>query len=241
MKIEKISDTQIRCTLTPTDLADRHLKLSELAYGTEKARSLFQDMVKQAFSEFGFEIDNTPLMIEAIPTADSIVLIITKVEDPEELDTRFSKFAPSPSSYSDGFDNFSKAPFVDKLEGSERLQNLQNQDLAFTDSIQHNNATEKADSNIRLFSFPSFDITIKAARLLSGIYDGSNTLFKDPSDGFYVLAISQSEHSEQDFNRICNMLSEYASLEKVTGATLAYLQEHCDTIFSLSAVQALSK
>ena len=35
-------------------------------------------------------------MIEAIPlNAECIVLIITKVEDPEELDTRFSKFAPS--------------------------------------------------------------------------------------------------------------------------------------------------
>ena len=34
-------------------------------------------------------------MIEAIPVnAESVFLIITKVEDPEELDTRFSKFAP---------------------------------------------------------------------------------------------------------------------------------------------------
>ena len=42
-----------------------------------------------------FEADNIPLMIEAIPVStESIILIITKVEDPEELDTRFSKFAP---------------------------------------------------------------------------------------------------------------------------------------------------
>ena len=35
-------------------------------------------------------------MIEAIPlNSETILLIITKVEDPEELDTRFSKFAPS--------------------------------------------------------------------------------------------------------------------------------------------------
>ena len=38
MKIEKVSENQIRCTLTREDLADRQLKLSELAYGTEKAR-----------------------------------------------------------------------------------------------------------------------------------------------------------------------------------------------------------
>ncbi len=52
-------------------------------------------MMQQANIQFGFEADNIPLMIEAIPVnAESIILIITKVEDPEELDTRFSKFAP---------------------------------------------------------------------------------------------------------------------------------------------------
>ena len=34
MKIEKINDNQIRCTLTRDDLNNRQLKLSELAYGT---------------------------------------------------------------------------------------------------------------------------------------------------------------------------------------------------------------
>lgn len=67
MKIEKISDNQIRCTLTRADLADRQLQLSELAYGTEKAKSLFRDMMQQAAFEFGFEAEDIPLMIEAIP------------------------------------------------------------------------------------------------------------------------------------------------------------------------------
>ena len=118
MKIEKISDNQIRCTLTRADLADRQLQLSELAYGTEKAKSLFRDMMQQAAFEFGFEAEDIPLMIEAIPSADSIVLIITKVEDPEELDTRFSKFAPS--SIADA----KKKNTPGKLEGAEGLLDL---------------------------------------------------------------------------------------------------------------------
>lgn len=90
MKIEKVNENQIRCTLTREDLASRELKISELAYGTEKAKSLFRDMMQQANFEFGFEAEDIPLMIEAIPlNADCIVLIITKVEDPDELDTRF--------------------------------------------------------------------------------------------------------------------------------------------------------
>ena len=85
MKIEKLSENQIRCTLNKSDLAARQLKISELAYGTEKAKKLFRDMMQQAQIQFGFEADNIPLMIEAIPVStESIILIITKVEYPEE-------------------------------------------------------------------------------------------------------------------------------------------------------------
>lgn len=50
-------------------------------------------MIQQAAQEVGFEAEDIPLMVEAIPlSSESIMLIVTKVEDPEELDTRFSKF-----------------------------------------------------------------------------------------------------------------------------------------------------
>ena len=78
MKIEKVNDNQIRCTLTREDLEDRHIKISELAYGSAKAKSLFKDMVEQANYEFGFETNDIPLMVEAIPLpSESIALIIS--------------------------------------------------------------------------------------------------------------------------------------------------------------------
>ena len=122
MKIEKVNDHQIRCTLTKQDLANRHLKLSELAYGTEKAKMLFQDMMQQANYEFGFESDDIPLMIEAIPTAaGTMILNITKVEYPEELDTRFSKFSDMPDEY----DNYTQDDMQDAFsEGADDILDL---------------------------------------------------------------------------------------------------------------------
>ena len=103
MRIEKVSDNQIRCTLTGEDLARRQLKISELAYGSDKARQLFRDLMQEASLQFGFEAENIPLMIEAIPlNSECIVLIVTKVEDPEELDTRFSSFSPAIQSEAGG-------------------------------------------------------------------------------------------------------------------------------------------
>ena len=220
MKIEKINDNQIRCTLTRADLAARHLKLSELAYGTEKAKMLFHDMMQQASSEFGFEADDIPLMIEAIPASpDSIVLIITKVDNPEELDTRFSKFAPLE-------DSDTKQAMLEKLE---------------TAGKEDTKKDVPAKPAIRLFSFSNLDSVIHAARLLHPMYHGANTLYKNETNGIFILALAQSAHTNSEFSKICNMLSEYGSFEKASGAVLAYLEEHCQTVISADAVRHLAE
>ncbi len=251
MKIEKLNDNQIRCTLTPADLEERQLKLSELAYGTEKAKSLFHDMMQQAAHEFGFEANDTPLMIEAIPTSpDSIVLIITKVEDPEELDTRFAKFSPSPQNGSSGKKNISVFDHLKKLEGAEEFLNLlkqmknavsaapENISADMTEETAPEESEEKSPS-IRMFSFSTLDSAIRASRLLVSMYQGSNTLYKDETNDIYILALSQSAHTASDFNKICNMLSEYGLSEQGNSAALAFLEEHCSVIASQNAVQTL--
>lgn len=79
-----------------------------------------------------FHAEDLPLMIEAIPIpGGSIVLIITKVEDPEELDTRFSNFSPDESDdYQDNYDEF----FDDMDDISD--DTLMEDDSALTDLFQ---------------------------------------------------------------------------------------------------------
>ena len=182
MKIEKLNENQIRCTLTHADLAARHLKLSELAYGTEKAKSLFRDMMQQASFDFGFEAENIPLMIEAIPSSsDSIVLIITKVEDPEELDTRFSKFTPAEENDPLNLET------LEKLEGADEFLNLLNkvkEAATGTHTATNNEETQNAPAfSVRIFSFETLDGVIRASRLIAPVYRGSNTLYKDADEG----------------------------------------------------------
>jgi negative regulator of genetic competence, sporulation and motility len=68
-----------------------------------------------------------------------------------------------------------------------------------------------------------------------------NTLYKDDIAELYILAMTQTEHSTSDFNRICNMLSEYGCAEPGDGATLAFLEEHCTAILPKDALQTLGQ
>lgn len=252
MKIEKINENQIRCTLTRDDLATRQIKLSELAYGTEKAKSLFRDMMMQAQAEYGFEADNIPLMIEAIPiTPDSIVLIITKVEDPEELDTRFSKFAPGSddeplphpdmpdvTGADDILDLFQKLceSKLKKMSGPKK--GAAEKPSEKTQETPPEVSDEKAPDLTRLFAFHDLDTVIEASRGLNGCYDGQNTLYKDKQKD-YLLILHQTGSAPEDFNKVCNILTEYGSGKACTAAGEAYLQEHGEIIVADRALQQL--
>lgn len=253
MKIEKINDNQIRCTLTSDDLAKRQIRISELAYGTEKAKNLFRDMMQQAHYQFGFDADNIPLMIEAIPASpDSIVLIITKVEDPEELDTRFSKFAPTPESVSNAFDELHFEGADDIIDIFKKIYEAKAKALAKkkaaaapADEAEKTAEAPEAEpvpvDLVRLYEFPHLDAVIDAAVSLNHFYTGENSLYKDEKHGVYLLVLHQSSHTPEEFNKVCNVLSEYAGGQTYSAASEAYLQEHKDIVIAQNAVQQLSE
>jgi len=249
MKIEKISDNQIRCILTQKDLAEREIKFSELAYGSDKAKTLFHDMMFQAATEFGFETNDIPLMIEAIPlSADSIILIITKVEDPEELDTRFAKFSQADTvdtSDSGSSLNLPKSEGADGILGLfNKLRDSQNKlesDSTPTETIDENKELHLPINLTRLYKFPHLDAVMRVARILTEHYNGSNSLYKDDSTKEYHLIISKSDHSPEIFNKICNILSEYGTNQNFTTSIAAFYAEHMECIIANEALQKLSQ
>ena len=277
MKIERISDNQIRCTLTAKDLEERHIRLSELAYGSEKAKALFRDLMTAAMREYGFTNEqNIPLMIEAVPDrGNQLILTITKVEDPEELDTRFARFSPTKevadpqgepeiSGADDILDVFRKLKSTLKNAARNAAENSTKEKdpgrAEETGSAEEAGAAEDRaaaktpaqrprrtrntrtqDINLaRLYTFTDLDTLIDAAAALGGFYEGVNSLYRMRATGEYRLAVHQSGHSPEDFNRICNVLTEYGKGENWTAPAEAHLAELEEHVLMGNALQKLS-
>jgi adapter protein MecA 1/2 len=242
MKIEKVNENQIRCTLTRDDLVSRELKISELAYGTEKAKNLFRDMMRQANYEFGFEAEDIPLMIEAVPlNADCIVLIITKVEDPDELDTRFSRFAPSVTEEDmeedDGYEDMNDTEVMDLFH------RIQSDKQAVANAFQPggNIPAPAADSGkrTRLFRIASIGLVMTVSQIIAPNYRGQSTLYKDASSDSYLLLLTQGEDTDASFDRACNIVSEYGAPQHATPGSTTFLAEHCECLIESNAVLSL--
>lgn len=240
MKIEKINDNQIRCTLTREDLAKRELKISELVYGSEKAKSLFRDMMTQANYEFGFEADDIPLMIEAIPiSAESIVLIITKVEDPEELNPRLARFAPSATEEDEDIEGEDSDEIMDLFH---RIQEASQDVEAEEEQVPPVPQVESVSDNpplSRTFLFPNLQTVMDVAQLTGPYFQGENSLYKLDNPKGYLLLVTLGTEPKNHFSKLCNILSEYGQLKRDLAFTKAFLEEHHTPLIAQNALQRL--
>lgn len=264
MKFERINENQIRCTLNKADLADRDLLIHELAYGTPKAKELFREMMQQASYEVGFEAEDIPLMIEAIPVSpDCLVLIITKVEDPEELDTRFSKFT-KPHSFDLGpeeeddsseeeedietiYDQANEGPSV-PFGANGSISDALNLLAPITNAIKHAQDTANAHKEKaaeereiqKVFLFKNIKTIMELAPKLHSIYKEENSLYKDKENHSYYLFLNKGSADPVKFQQICSLLSEYGKRIPYTYASTSYYKEHFDTIIEKKAIKVLA-
>ena len=234
MKIEKIDDNSIKCTLSSLDLSSRNLNLRDMTYGSQAAKRLFNEMMQKAKEEVGFSIENTPLMIEAIPLQGGAVqLIISKVDDPEELDTRFSKFSAAGS----GQNGWISELATQILEGAQDLMK-QLKETEEEPGVAEEKK-ESGDEGIRLYRFRTLDRVIDAAKAVSYCDLGANSLYKAEDKKGYYLSLHSKGDDIDSLNRAANLLLEYG--ERVNGgsATEAYYKEHMEQLIQENALQKL--
>ena len=108
-------------------------------------------MMQEGSIELGFESDNIPLMIEAIPISnDCLVLVVTKVEDPDELDTRFSRFSKInvDDSFDEDFSDIDDTDFeeMDFLDDEDDID-MDDEPLPFSPSSDFDNADSDASTS----------------------------------------------------------------------------------------------
>lgn len=254
LRIERISENQIRCILTKSDLEEHQVLLNELAFGTDNAKDLFRDMMAQASDEVGFEAEDIPLMIEAIPvSSEKLVLIITKMDNPEELDDKFSKYikpleALADLNLDDDDDSISDDESADDddtytldtmLKETRRILERTHLDKEIPKKKKQD-AKEALPETHRIYRFPSLAQTIDAAMKICTIYKGENILYKDPEDNFYYLVMERGEHCQEDFHQMGNILSEFGLRIPYSYGASAYFEEHFTKILEHNALQTLS-
>lgn len=213
MKIERISENQLKLTLTKDDLKERDIQLEDLITPSEKTQKLFHDIMEQALDESDFISENTPLMVEAVPAgADGIMIIVTKVSNKDKN----GKTGGNLLSQAQEMRRWKKKPMDTMEHGAEQ------------------------NSDILIYSFPALDDVINVSLRLDGKFKGESAVYKNENKYFLVLQ-GDTYTAEESSEELELVLKEYGQKHVSTPLAKYYLLEHGETIIGDKAVKALAK
>lgn len=216
MKAERINKNQIRFTLNKADLQARQLKITDLSYGSDKTKALFDDMMQQAITEFGFDATSgKPLMIEAIPISEeSLMITVTQVNGHEDLLSLFR----------------SNLPGVDEGAGETTFN--------FDQKESTNTQADRKETSI-IYTFSSFQDVLAAARLISPSLRLRNMLYRDEKNGIYYLHLQYSRLNSQ-IRYVMTLLTEYAANVSKDPLWISHIHEHYRLAVHSRALQHLA-
>lgn len=88
MKIERISHNKIKVTLSIDDLEQWNIDIENLSYNSPETQEMFWNMMKRAETETGFYVDDSQLIVEAMPLqSEGFVIIITRVDEEDDFES----------------------------------------------------------------------------------------------------------------------------------------------------------
>lgn len=212
MKIERVSENQLKLTLTRADLVERDLKLEDLINPSEKTQKLFRDIMEQALDEYDFINETTPLMVEAAPVGvDGIMIIVTKIDQKSKNENP-----------------------MDLLSKNRETHKWKKKSIDIFEAKNDNN------EDLLIFSFETLDDVIHASLRLDDCYRGESELFKS-NERFFLVLQADTYTADENNDCIELILDEFGQKHISTSLAKYYLLEHGETMIKENAVETLAK
>ena len=181
MRMEKINEHQVRCLISNQDLLARHLTAGELRYGAPEVRALFSEVLQTASRQYGFNKEEYPVMIEAVPVNEGLLIVLSAVENPEETDPHFAHF----------HEEEEESP----IEG---------------DTLFQMPADQMPDIRHTVFRFTGIDDAVAFSRRAGG-FEGESRLYRgDEPHEFFMILMRPEGMEASDFITRMNQLVEYS-------------------------------
>lgn len=231
MDIERLSENQLRLTLTKEDLKERDIKLEEIMLRTSDIQDLVKELMENSLEEYDFIVDNMTLMVETSLMGHDIIIVVTRITEGEgeEYDNFTSnvKKVIDKEKSNDDYTVFNKKSTRTKKWNDDYFENDK--------IIEDNN-----DTRLLVYSFEKLDHIINLAIRINSNYSGESSVYKIENQYFLILSRASYDHKSEE-NLLKYILQEYGERYVSNTHSSAYLLERGDVIMRDNAISTLAK
>lgn len=250
MDFRKIDDNTVQCRMTEEEMNEYGLQIEDFFTDQEKSRDFLEQIVEMAEEEVGYEVESGMVSMQLMRMPDNSLTITFTDRGEDGLQSMLHQIQQLAGMIDEAVneDNndsqdqnrdlrkkeiHSPNTEVDKKKQKEYLKHMQE-----IEKLQREKEKRKLNS-AKVFEFRSFSDLEQFATDYQTNKNISSKVYRDKQAGKYYLLVKKGKLKMEEYQDLCNRLSDYGSLCSEQPFVEQYCKEHFECLIGKHAMKIM--
>lgn len=250
MDFRKIDDNTVQCRMTEEEMNEYGLQIEDFFTDQEKSRDFLEQIVEMAEEEVGYEVESGMVSMQLMRMPDNSLTITFTDRGEDGLQSMLHQIQQLAGMIDEAVneDNndaqdqngdlrkkeiHSPNTEVDKKKQKEYQKHMQE-----IEKLQREKEKRKLNS-AKVYEFCSFTDLEQFATDYQTNKNISSKVYRDKQAGKYYLLVKKGKLKMEEYQNLCNRLSDYGSLCSEQPFVEQYCKEHFECLIGKHAMKIM--
>lgn len=247
MEFERIGKNTVQCHMTVEEMNEYGLRIEDFFTNQEKSRNFLEQLVERAEEEIGYEVESGMISMQLMRMPDDSLTITFSDKGEDGIHNMINQI----QNLAGMIDDNAAATIEDAIseEDEEMHQEEKMQDFeektakqAFEGQQQgkkQKDQQKKIQSAARVYLFEQLDQLEQFAKTIQMQKNISSKLYRDTKQGVWYLLLKKGKLRLEEYQEVCQRLSEYGTVCTMHPFMEQYCKEHFDCVIGKQALRTI--
>lgn len=256
MEFQRIGKNTVQCRMTMEEMNEYGLGIEDFFTNQDKSRDFLEQLVERAEEEVGYEVEGGMVSMQLMRMPDDSLVITFSDKGEEGVQSMLNHIQNLVGMIDEGTaDSLAEVMAAEESGASEEgisvsdfIQDLQekvDQRRGTAEKTSSGKGTEekrkRSPNTARLFCFPSLSAVEDFAGTLELEKSVPSRLYKDEVHGNWYLFIKKGKLRQEEYQTLCQRISEYAGNATKQPFAEQYCKEHFRLVIGKQALKTLKE
>ena len=252
MDFRKIDDNTVQCRMTEEEMNEYGLQIEDFFTDQEKSRDFLEQIVEMAEEEVGYEVESGMVSMQLMRMPDNSLTITftdrgedglqSMLHQIQQLAGMIDEVVNEDNDESQDLNEVSgkkeKEVHSASTELDKKKQKEYQKHMREIEKLQQEKEKRKLNA-AKVYEFRSFTDLEQFASDYQTNKNISSKVYRDKQAGKYYLLVKKGKLKMEEYQNLCNRLSDYGSLCSEQPFVEQYCKEHFECLIAKHAMKIM--
>lgn len=252
MDFRKIDDNTVQCRMTEEEMNEYGLQIEDFFTDQEKSRDFLEQIVEMAEEEVGYEVESGMVSMQLMRMPDNSLTITftdrgedglqSMLHQIQQLAGMIDEVVNEDNDESQDLNEVSgkkeKEVHSVSAELDKKKQKEYQKHMREIEKLQREKEKRKLNA-AKVYEFRSFTDLEQFATDYQTSKNISSKVYRDKQAGKYYLLVKKGKLKMEEYQNLCNRLSDYGSLCSEQPFVEQYCKEHFECLIAKHAMKIM--